>query len=364
MAIYHCSMKPVGRASGKSAVAAAAYRAGECLINERNGVTHDFTRRAGVVYAEIVVPEDVEAAWAQDRSALWNAAERAENRKDARVAREFEIALPHELDGEQRLALTRSFAAELANRYSVAVDLAIHEPGSGTDIRNHHAHLLMTTREIGDEGFGDKASIEWKNARLLSQDMPTAQMQLRELRQAWEDHANEHLARAGHEARIDHRSHLERGLELDQARPMPAIERLDAAPAPALEPANRSLGERVASFFGRSQPETERVQDEILSHQRLDGRSAAELDGSGPEPKSSVAQRIEQRMALQKAEPEKTRERDDRSGQDERSGHDTTQGTIQERLQALQTRESRPGDIIRERQIERERDRERGDYER
>ena len=220
MAIYHCSMKPVGRASGKSAVAAAAYRAGECLINERDGLTHDFTRRDGVAHSEIVLPDGVDAAWAQDRSALWNMAERAEHRCDARVAREFEIALPHELDADQRLALTQSFAAELANRYGVAVDLAIHEPGRGTDIRNHHAHLLMTTRTVGEGGFGEKTELEWKNARLLSDNRPTAQMQLRDLRQAWEDHANDHLARAGHETRIDHRSHLERGLELEPTQHM------------------------------------------------------------------------------------------------------------------------------------------------
>ena len=220
MAIYHCSMKPVGRASGKSAVAAAAYRAGECLTNERDGLTHDFTRRDGVAYSEIVLPEGVDATWARDRSALWNVAERAERRSDARVAREFELALPHELDAGQRLALTQSFAAELANRYGVAVDLAIHEPGRGTDIRNHHAHLLMTTRTVGEDGFGEKTEIEWKNARLLSDNRPTAQMQLRDLRQAWEDHANDHLARAGHETRIDHRSHLERGLELEPTQHM------------------------------------------------------------------------------------------------------------------------------------------------
>ena len=220
MAIYHCSMKPVARGSGKSAVAAAAYRAGVCLTNERDGQTHDFTRRAGVVHSEIVLPDGVEADWAMDRSSLWNAAERAENRKDARVAREFEIALPHELDAEQREALARSFAAELANRYGAAVDCGIHEPGSGTDIRNHHAHLLMTTRAIEVDGFGAKTELEWKNTRLLSEDRPTAQMQLRDLRQAWEDHANDHLARAGFEARIDHRSHLERGLEFEPTQHM------------------------------------------------------------------------------------------------------------------------------------------------
>ena len=107
MAIYHLAMKPISRASGRSAVAAAAYRASQKLTNERDGQTHDFTARRGVEHTEIVLPDGVDAEWAQDRSTLWNAAEFAETRKDARVAREVEVALPHELTPEQRLALTR-----------------------------------------------------------------------------------------------------------------------------------------------------------------------------------------------------------------------------------------------------------------
>ena len=214
MAIYHASMKPVSRSSGRSAVASAAYRAGERLTNERDGITHDFSRKQGVEHAEIVLPEGVEADWARDRSTLWNAAEAAENRKDARVAREIEIALPHELSAEQRLELTRDFAQELADRYGAAVDFAIHQPHDASDVRNHHAHLLMTTRKVEAEGLGDKTYIEWKNMRLLGEGLPTTQMQLRDIRQSWETIANEHLARAGLDIRIDHRSHMERGLEI------------------------------------------------------------------------------------------------------------------------------------------------------
>ncbi|MCW5679565.1 MAG: Ti-type conjugative transfer relaxase TraA [Anaerolineales bacterium] len=214
MAIYHASMKPVSRSSGRSAVASAAYRAGERLTNERDGITHDFSRKQGVEHAEIVLPEGSNADWARDRSTLWNAAEAAENRKDARVAREFEVALPHELSTEQRLELTRDFAQELANRYGGAVDFAIHQPHDASDVRNHHAHLLMTTRRVEAEGLGDKTYIEWKNVRLLGEGLPTTQMQLRDIRQSWEHVANEHLARAGLDIRIDHRSHMERGLEI------------------------------------------------------------------------------------------------------------------------------------------------------
>ena len=151
-----------------------AYRAGERLVNERDGQVHDFTRKQGVEHAEIVLPEamregrDGERAaggpgdgspdWARDRARLWNAAEAAEKRKDARVGREFEIGLPHEMTAEQRLEAVRDFARGLADRYGAAVDFAIHAPHEAGDIRNHHAHVMMSTRQIGPEGFGGKTT--------------------------------------------------------------------------------------------------------------------------------------------------------------------------------------------------------------
>ena len=219
-------MKPISRASGRSAVASAAYRAGESLTNERDGLTHDFTRRQGVEHCEIVVAQGAGAEWALDRSALWNAAEESESRKDARVAREFEIALPHELNAEQRLELTREFAQGLADRHGTAVDFAIHAPhGSSPDQvrgdgRNFHAHLMMTTRAVNSEGLGDKTAIERENKWLAANNLPLTQVQLVEIRQSWEQTANEHLARAGLEVQIDHRSHMERGLEIEPTEHM------------------------------------------------------------------------------------------------------------------------------------------------
>ncbi|MGO7580226.1 Ti-type conjugative transfer relaxase TraA [Rhizobium ruizarguesonis] len=214
MAIYHFSMKPIARSGGRSAVASAAYRAAVRLTNERDGLTHDFSNRTGVEHAEIVLPAGSSAHWAMKRSALWNAAERAEKRSDARIAREFEIALPHELTPDQRLALTRAFAADLANRYGAAVDFAIHRPGGASDIRNSHAHLMVTTREVRETGLGDKTLLERENRWLLANHLPPSQLQLKDLRQAWEHLANRHLAMAGHDIRIDHRSHLEAGLTI------------------------------------------------------------------------------------------------------------------------------------------------------
>ncbi|RWY72045.1 Ti-type conjugative transfer relaxase TraA [Rhizobium sp. WSM1325] len=215
MAIYHLSMKPIARSGGRSAVASAAYRAAERLTNERDGLTHDFSNRKGVEHAEIVLPTGSSAYWAMKRSALWNAAERAEKRSDARIAREFEIALPHELSSDQRLVLTRAFAEDLANRYGAAVDFAIHRPGGASDIRNSHAHLMMTTREVRETGLGDKTLLERENRWLLANHLPPSQLQLKDLRQAWEHLANTHLERAGHDIRIDHRSHLEAGITIE-----------------------------------------------------------------------------------------------------------------------------------------------------
>jgi Ti-type conjugative transfer relaxase TraA len=221
MAIYHLSMKPIARSAGRSAVAAAAYRAGEVLVNERDGQQHDFTRRQGVEHAEIVLPLGIaNATWAKDRSALWNAAEKAEQRKDARVAREIEVALPHELNPEERLALVRSFCRSLAERFGVAVDFAIHSPHAPTDERNHHAHLMLTTRRIEKDGLGEKSILEWENKKLQAQGLPTTHEQLRLLRIDWEQQANRQLARAGLDIRVDHRSHAARGLAIEPTQHM------------------------------------------------------------------------------------------------------------------------------------------------
>ncbi|QFT29556.1 Mobilization protein A [Labrenzia sp. THAF82] len=214
MAVYHCSIKPISRSGGRSAVAAIAYRPGQRLVNERDGMVHDFTKKQGIEHTEIVLPEGSSAEWARDRSALWNAAEFAENRKDARVAREFEIALPHELSAEARLEAVRDFATDLVNRYGSAVDFAIHAPHVEGDIRNFHAHVMMTTRRVEDSGFSEKTYIERENKWLLGQGLPASDMQVRDLRRSWEGIANEHLAREGFDIRIDHRSHVDRGLEI------------------------------------------------------------------------------------------------------------------------------------------------------
>lgn len=184
------------------------------LVDERTGVVHDYTRRSGVVSAEVILPDGGTA----DRGAVWNAAEAAENRKDARTAREWVIALPAELDAGERSALAHSFGVELARRYGVAVDVAIHEPDSQGDNRNHHAHVLTTTRtaargEGGAVVLGEKASIELSDAKRRAQGLGPAADEVKAVRSLWEGLANRALEQAGKAERIDARSLSAQGID-------------------------------------------------------------------------------------------------------------------------------------------------------
>ncbi|MFH8654999.1 MobQ family relaxase [Sphingomonas paucimobilis] len=205
MAIYHLAVKSVSRSTGRSAVAAVAYRAGVCLENERDGLVHDYTRRGGVEDAFIVAPEGAE--WAQDRSTLWNAAEAAEKRKDAKVAREYELGLPAELDAGQRRDLVRAFAENIRDRYGVAVDAAIHAPHDYGDDRNHHAHVMTTTREVGPDGLGAKT-------RQLDV-RTTASVEVEAIRERWAGMVNDALELAQVSERVDHRSYERQGLDIE-----------------------------------------------------------------------------------------------------------------------------------------------------
>ena len=155
MAIYHLSVKTIGRSEGRSATAAAAYRAADKITDERTGEIHDYTRKGGVSYTEILLPDNA-PTWATNRAELWNAAEQSETRKNSTVAREFEIALPSELSETERQRLAVDFAKEIVERHKVAADVAIHEPSRGGDNKNHHAHILITTRQLTEDGFTKK----------------------------------------------------------------------------------------------------------------------------------------------------------------------------------------------------------------
>jgi ATP-dependent exoDNAse (exonuclease V) alpha subunit len=223
MAIYYLQFKMLGRsakAGARSSVAAAAYRAGAKLHDARTGITHNHTLRPGIVHAEIVLPTGVEAQWAVDRAALWNAVEKAEVRKDARVAREIAIGLPHELNAAQRLAAALELAHDLADQYSAAVDVTLHSPHGKMAETNHTAQLLMTTRMVGPESLTDKTKFEQPTYQLLENNLPTASQQMRDIRKSWALIANAHLKAAGQIVQIDHRSYEDRGIDLLPTRPV------------------------------------------------------------------------------------------------------------------------------------------------
>lgn len=196
MAIFHLNVKNIGRSEGRSIVAAAAYRAGEVLPNEAEERLSDFGGRRDVVATEIRLPDGA-PEWMKERAALWNAVEAAEKRKDARLAKEVEFALPLELPRAAWLGLARTMA-DAYTAQGFVVDLAIHDDGAR---RNPHVHLLMTTRRVGEDGFGLKIrSADGK------QFVPEA-------RALWERVANAALIKAGLAVTIDSRSYAKRRLE-------------------------------------------------------------------------------------------------------------------------------------------------------
>ncbi|MEP2892373.1 MobQ family relaxase [Tateyamaria sp.] len=253
MASYHLSVKTIKRSAGRSAVAAAAYRVGERIECQREGRVHDYTRKQGIEETFIVTPENA-PAWATDRSKIWNEAEASETRRNSVTAREWELALPSEISTEDRSQITRLFAEELVSRYGVAVDVAIHAPHREGDQRNHHAHVLTSTRRLEPEGFTAKA-------RVLDS-AKTGGVEIEQMRGVWADLQNRALERAGEVERVDHRSldaqrdaALERGDEL-------TAEGLDRDPELKLGPAANSMERRakaIAEREGREyKPVTER----------------------------------------------------------------------------------------------------------
>ena len=216
--MYHLSVKPISRGAGRSATAAAAYRAGAEIADLRTGEMHDYTRKRDIVHSEILVPPG-SPSWAEDRAALWNAAEAAEKRKDARVARDYEVAIPKELTREQGIALVREFAQDLVDRYGVAVDFNIHRDdlrkwdGSEKGWQGYHAHILTSTRKLGRDGFGEKADPELSDTRRKGLGLGDGASEVARVRELWEISANRHLEQANQAQRIDRRSLKDQGID-------------------------------------------------------------------------------------------------------------------------------------------------------
>ena len=279
IAIFHLSVKVISRSSGRSAVAAAAYRGGERLHDERLDRDHDFTNKDGVVHSEVLLPEGAPEEFA-DREKLWNAVEAAEKRKDAQLAREVEFALPRELTKEQAIELAREFAeAEFVEKGMIA-DLNVHWDIGKDGQPKPHAHVMLTMREVGKDGFGAKVR-EWNKAELVEQ-----------WRERWAEHVNQRLAELDIDARIDHRSLEaqgialepqdkigpaasrmgERGLEAERIEEHRAVaqrngERIIASPAVALDAITHSQ----ATFLTHTNDEVRELNDAARGRLRASG---------------------------------------------------------------------------------------------
>lgn len=279
MATYHLHAKPISRSAGRSSTAAAAYRAGEKLVDERTGEVHDYTKKGGVLHAELILP----GGGTTDRSAFWNGIEAHHKRGDAVLVREVEISLPTELTPEQRQALAVGYARELADRYGVAADVALHAPRTVTDREleknpdqyheidpetgrrhngNWHAHIMLSACHAQPDGTLGKKAVELDP--IHCQRAKIENMADRE-RARWGKLANAALERHGHEARIDHRSHAERGIEAEPSQ---------------------HLGPTVSAFERRTgEPSQKRQSWEAeaskrLAAARLEGMEARKLDAT------------------------------------------------------------------------------------
>jgi Ti-type conjugative transfer relaxase TraA len=202
MAIFHFSVKVISRATGASAVASAAYRSASRLHDARLDRDHDFTNKSGVVHSEVMLPDGAPEHLA-DRATLWNAVEAGEKRKDAQLSREVEFAIPREMDQAQGIKLARDFVQrEMVDRGMVA-DLNVHWDAGPDGLAKPHAHVMLSMREVGEDGFGAKVR-DWNRTELVEH-----------WREAWADHVNERLAQLDIDARIDHRSLEDQGIDLE-----------------------------------------------------------------------------------------------------------------------------------------------------
>lgn len=235
----------ISRSQGRSATAAIAYRVAERIEDRRTGLVFDYAARGGVDHTEIIAPEHA-PDWVRDRSELWNRVEESETRKNSQVAREVRVALPAELAHEARVELVREFVREQFVDRGMVADIALHAPGRAGDERNHHAHILLTTREIDADGFTTK-NRDWNAVEVLEG-----------WREAWARDSNAALERAGLEDRVDHRTLVaqrDEALELASAardrgdegaelvQTVRAIE-LDRPPLPQLSPGAWQMKER------------------------------------------------------------------------------------------------------------------------
>ena len=202
MAIYHFSAKVISRAAGSNALASAAYRSASRLRDERLDRHHDFSNKAGVVHSEVMLPDGA-PEHLSDREKLWNEVEAVEKRIDAQLAREIEFAIPREMTIEQGIALARDFVKQEFVERGMIADLNVHWDIGADGMPKPHAHVMLTMREVGEDGFGKK-NRDWNRTDLLEK-----------WRERWGEHVNQRLAELDIDARVDHRSLEAQGIGLE-----------------------------------------------------------------------------------------------------------------------------------------------------
>lgn len=224
MAIYHFSIKIISRGKGKSAVAASAYRSGEKIKNEYDGIVHDFTRKGGIAHTEILLPQNAPQEFV-NRSVLWNSVEKIEKSKNSQLAREIEIALPRELNREKQIELIREYVKENFVKVGMCADIALHDKNDG----NPHAHILLTMRPLNeDTTWGAKSKKEYildkngekvklKNGNYKTRKINTTdwneQDKAEQWRKEWADITNKYLEENSIQEKVDHRSYQRQGIE-------------------------------------------------------------------------------------------------------------------------------------------------------
>lgn len=208
MAIYHLSLKAIQRSKGRSSTASAAYRSSAKITDQRTGQTYDYTRKKGVEARAIFTPDGSKIS----REELWNLAEGAEKRKDGIPAREYELALPCELDKAQRIELAKNFCVMLVERYGVAADVALHAPTREGDQRNFHAHVQITTRRLVNGSLGPKSDFELSGTDRKKKGLKSQKEELEDIREEWEQMVNASLEAAGRPERVSRKSLIDQGI--------------------------------------------------------------------------------------------------------------------------------------------------------
>lgn len=295
MAIFHLSVSLISRKAGRSSTAAAAYRAGARIVDTRTGEIHDYTKKRGVLGSWVVMPNDL---WQPTRAELWNTVEQKNKRADAQVAREIVLALPAELSTDQRQRLALEFVQEVATKYQVAADVSIHEPDRGGDERNYHAHVLTTTNRIEGQGLGNKARELDPIAHNRGGKVGEAK-EVDWLRQRWAEMQNQYLQQARVQARVDHRSNEDRGIDQEPTTHdgprLTAIKRRTNRATRVAERRHeewrRRQHERTAADLDhlaalgrvqRARQELQAARANVVPHIRPGARGEAQLDRRGP----------------------------------------------------------------------------------